>query len=893
MLASNLTDRFLRNHPVSFLTKPIRWLRTISKYRAQIAGAPNFAYSLCVEKIDLDDCAGIDLSNWKLAFNGAEPVRADVLRQFSDKFAPFGFDHRAHYPCFGMAESTLLITGGMRNEEPVIRSFDKNDLSQHRVTHVAADSEAGHPLVGCGRVLPDEHVVIVHPETHRQRTDDQIGEVWVNSPSLGQGYWNKPEETKNTFCAKLNDPDDDRHFLRTGDLGFMDQGELFITGRLKDMIIVRGVNRYPQDLEATVEQCDKRLRAGGAAAFSVEHWDREHLVIVCEVERKQNEALDGLMDKVRTEITAQHDLAPDALVLVRAGSVPKTSSGKVQRQACRQNYIDNKLLAVRRWSSGDLSGNGVAIDDLSQAETNGQFDQSLEPEIVKLVMDQVRLVAKERAKTLTLDSNIVVDLGLDSLERLEIARELESVFGGRFPDEVLQEIETIREVATAIQDHIGSKPVFQATTQAEPVPSRILEGQIPESYYVLTKTPEYIRLQRTKDQLQSTGLRNPYFSVHQGCIADTTHIDGRELISFSSYNYLGLSGHPEVSKLAKQAIDEFGTSVSASRLVSGEKIIHKQLELELSEFLGVQDVITFAGGHATNESVIGHIVGPGDLILHDSLAHNSIVQGAELSGARRRAFEHNDWRALDRTLQEIRHEYRRVLIAIEGLYSMDGDYPDLPRFVEIKKNHKAWLFLDEAHSIGTMGATGRGIGEMFAIDRDDVECWMGTLSKALGSTGGFIGGSHEMIEYLRYTTPGYVFAAGLPPANVGAALGALRQFCHDSTRVQQLQANSRLFLDLARKARLNTGMSSNSPIIPIITGSSVRALQLSQALFENGINAQPILYPAVADNEARVRIFMTASHTEEQIRHSVEVISQQWRAIAHAPADAHEMAENK
>ena len=239
--------------------------------------------------------------------------------------------------------------------------------------------------------------------------------------------------------------------------------------------------------------------------------------------------------------------------------------------------------------------------------------------------------------------------------------------------------------------------------------------------------------------------------------------------------------------------------------MSGEKTIHRQLERELADFLGVDDVITFPGGHATNESVIGHLVGPGDLIIHDSLAHNSIIQGAELSGARRRPFEHNNWQQLNQVLDEIRHEYRRVLIAIEGLYSMDGDFPDLPKFVEIKNRHKAWLFVDEAHSIGTMGATGRGIGELYQVDRDDVECWMGTLSKSFGSCGGFVGGKRSLIEYLRYTTPGYVFAAGVPPANVGAALGSLRMIKDNPERVRQLQANSQLFLAVSPTSRTQYG----------------------------------------------------------------------------------------
>ena len=250
--------------------------------------------------------------------------------------------------------------------------------------------------------------------------------------------------------------------------------------------------------------------------------------------------------------------------------------------------------------------------------------------------------------------------------------------------------------------------------------------------------------------------------MHEGITNDRTVIDGRELINFASYNYVGTSGDPLVSAAAKAAIDRYGTSVSASRLASGEKVIHGELESAIARFIGTEAAVTFVGGHATNESVIGHLVGPGDLVLQDALAHNSIVEGAILSGARRRPFTHNDWQAADRLLEQFRHEYRRVLLVIEGVYSMDGDFPDLPRFIEVKKRHKALLMIDEAHSIGVLGHHGRGIGEHFDVNRSDVDIWMGTMSKALGSCGGYIAGSRALVEFLKYTAPGFVFSVGLP-----------------------------------------------------------------------------------------------------------------------------------
>jgi 8-amino-7-oxononanoate synthase len=356
-------------------------------------------------------------------------------------------------------------------------------------------------------------------------------------------------------------------------------------------------------------------------------------------------------------------------------------------------------------------------------------------------------------------------------------------------------------------------------------------------------------------------------------------IGGREMVSWATYNYLGMSGEPEVAVAAKAAIDRFGTSVSASRLVSGEKTIHQELEREIARFVGTEDAVTFVGGHATNETVIGHVVGPGDLVLHDALAHNSLLQGAVLSGARRRPFPHNDFDAAEKLLAQMRGQYRRVLIVIEGIYSMDGDFSELPKFIALAKRHRALLMVDEAHSIGVMGPRGRGIGEHFGVNPADVDLWMGTLSKAFGSCGGYIAGSKTLVRWLKYTVPGFVYSVGLPPAAAGASLGALRLLQRQPERVAKLLANARLFLQLAREAGLDTGPSGGSAIVPIILGNSMNSLRLSRALFARGISVQPILYPAVEERAARLRFFITSSHTPDQIRRTVAAMQEELARI--------------
>jgi 8-amino-7-oxononanoate synthase len=374
---------------------------------------------------------------------------------------------------------------------------------------------------------------------------------------------------------------------------------------------------------------------------------------------------------------------------------------------------------------------------------------------------------------------------------------------------------------------------------------------------------------------EALGIENPYFNLHERVTRDTSVVGGREVLSFAAYNYLGLSGDPRVSAAAIAAIERYGTSVSASRIASGEKPLHRELEGAIARFLGAESALVFVSGHATNVTVLGHLLGPQDLVLHDALAHDSIVGGVRLSGARRRSFPHNDVAALDALLAELGPGARRVLIAVEGAYSMDGDIAPLREIVALKKKHGALLFVDEAHSIGVLGATGRGIGELAGVARDEVDLWMGTLSKSLASCGGYIASSRKTIEYLQYTTPGFVYSVGIPPASAASALEALRILEQEPWRVATLQRRAAYFLDRCRAAGIDTGLSAGTGVIPCIIGRSLDSLRLSDALMQRGINVQPILYPAVDENAARLRFFVTSLHTEEQLDRTVRALTEE------------------
>jgi len=396
--------------------------------------------------------------------------------------------------------------------------------------------------------------------------------------------------------------------------------------------------------------------------------------------------------------------------------------------------------------------------------------------------------------------------------------------------------------------------------------------EIPEAYTRFDRHPGYEKMLVPKAMADRLGVRNPFFRSHDGVAAARTRIGGRDYLNFSNYNYLGLSAHPQVNAAAKAAIDQYGTSASASRLVAGERPVQRELEESLAQVYDVDDCVVFVSGHATNVSTIGYLFGPKDLVIHDSLIHNSILQGIQLSGAARRSFPHNDSAALERILAEIRGQFERVLIVIEGLYSMDGDIPDLPAFIDIKRRYKAFLMVDEAHALGVLGQTGKGSHEHFGVAGRDVDIWMGTLSKTLASCGGYIAGDRALVEMLKYAASGFVYSVGISPVLAAASLEALRIMQREPERVERLRARGSQFLAAMRSIGADTGFAQGHAVVPAITGSSLKAAKLSSQLFDAGINVQPIIHPAVEEKAARLRFFLSASHTEDDIHTACEAV---------------------
>ncbi len=388
-----------------------------------------------------------------------------------------------------------------------------------------------------------------------------------------------------------------------------------------------------------------------------------------------------------------------------------------------------------------------------------------------------------------------------------------------------------------------------------------------------SKHPGYVKVKTQRELAETFGVQVPYFRLLEGIGRARSVIEGREYDNYASTNYLDLCGHPEVTAAGAAALEKYGTSVQSSRLAGGECPLHQELERGIADLVGAEDCIVYLSGYLANVATIGYLFGPKDLVVHDSLMHNSAIQGCVLSHAKRMTFPHNDWQALDRLLAEHRRNYERVLIITEGMFSMDGDFPDVPKFIEVKKKHKAYLLVDEAHSIGVVGKRGFGVKEHFGIESKDVDLWMGSLSNALASCGGYIAGSKELVENLKYSSPGFIYTVGLPPASTAASIVALRLMKEEPWRVETLHARATLFRTLAQERGLNTSLSAGLSVVPVITGSSLLALMIANKMVEEGINVQPAIAPAVEEQSARLRFFLSCGHTEEMVRRAVDSVA--------------------
>lgn len=448
--------------PVSFLQRPIRWLEAISRYKGTTSGAPNFAYDLCADKATPAQIDALDLSSWSLAFCGAEPIRPETLERFARTFERCGFRKSSFYPCFGMAESTLLVSGGIGPAEPRYLTVDRKSLERDHVTQTSSDDPNALTMVNCGKSIIDQRIVIANPITLERCAPDQVGEIWISGPSVAQGYWGLAEETESHFRAHLADTGEGP-FLRTGDLGFLHNDELFVTGRLKDLIIIHGSNHYPQDIELTVESSHVALQQSGGAAFSVTDEGGEKLVIVQEMTRQgRNADVNEVASAIRQAVSEKHDLQVFAIVLVKPMSIPKTSSGKIQRHACKSAFMNGELEVVGEWKSGRQVVS-ERVDEETSQRVNEEKISSMQ--IQAWLMNRIASMLEMDATTIDPRQPFTY-YGLGSVQAVSLAGDLEIFLDKKLSPTLAWDYPTIELLAKHLAN--GSMPTKQKAAKPKP-----------------------------------------------------------------------------------------------------------------------------------------------------------------------------------------------------------------------------------------------------------------------------------------------------------------------------------------------------------------------------------------------------------------------------------------
>ncbi len=772
-----------------------------------------------------------------------------------------------HERLFGPDLDLFIVGGGHSSKEnlKLINGLGIATLCGYGMTEVGiAMVESNTSLVsrtnggiGQGFNSTYEFKVIASEDNPEQ------GELWMRSGAMHSGRLIDGELRPRDVNAE--------GWYESGDVVYKDDNQSFhVSGRIKDVIIGEsGENIFPDEIENSF------VDLPGVKEYAVlgvkDHHGKEQVTLVMNIGERYGDP--GFMEDLYREIQARNSrlalLKQVRQVIVSSELLPMTSQKKVQRvklrgQLEKKNYPFIVLNARYR----DFEKQ-KRVSAVKQAEDEAE---KMRVPVKEIEFDQQELAnLRETVRTifanvLEMDprgigdtSHFIDELGGDSLQSIAISVALEDKFKIDVPPKAFASCLCVEDVARLIYE------------LQHDIHHQQRAGD--EEVQIITKfedTPEYQAFAERLEGLKQDG--NPYFVCHESPLLDVSLMDGQEVLNFGSYNYVGMSGRPEVQEAAIEAIRKYGTSASGSRLLAGEKKIHEELERAIAEWKHAEDAVVLVGGHSTNVTFVGNFCGEKDLILYDSLAHNSIAEGCRLSSAMAKAFPHSDVAALETMLEDSRDRFQKILIVVEGAYSMDGDIAPIPELVELKKRYGCFLMVDEAHSAGVLGETGAGVGEYFHLQPNDIDIKMGTLSKSLGTCGGYLAGKKSLIDYLRYQLPGFVFSVGMSPPLAAASLEAIRQLQTHPEIVQNLHRNIRAFVDEARKRNLDICLAGDTAILPVLVGGDYDSFKLSLEQSKHGVFVLPAVYPAVPHNKSRLRYCVTSEHKPEQIARALDIL---------------------
>ncbi|MGI6176511.1 MAG: aminotransferase class I/II-fold pyridoxal phosphate-dependent enzyme [Christensenellales bacterium] len=733
----------------------------------------------------------------------------------------------------------------------------------------------GYYLVNGYGMTENGIIAVVNTERIEKRLNGSVGKALVpqhvklgDAGSDGVGELLTRGRTMNIgqmIEGKLvpRDLNENKGWFKTGDVARCEKGNYYIEGRLKEVIINEsGENVYPDELEDSfMDLPDVKL----FTVMGIQNQLYEDITLVLEMEQgAKTDELTQLAQEIKLRNGALPLFKQVRSVLISLDPMPLANGIKVKRQAMK------KAIEEKTWNSAKLDLNtgktsGIQPEQKKQAVQENELTESVKKEI-RSMFAEVLFMKEEEIDD---DAHFIFDLGGDSLTSLSMFTRAEEQYGIMISDHEYYSCTNVNELAKLIVAKVtGGEVVLKQPEQTQKVRMARFED-----------TREYKEFKAREDSLMPmlTAYGNPYFEPHDSALRDVSTFRGKQVVNFASYNYLGFSGDPETNEAAIEAVKKYGCSASGSRLLAGEKPIHKELEAKLAEWKRTEDAIVMVGGHSTNVTVVGSFCNRNDLILYDALSHNSILQGCQLSLSESKAFPHNDYEALENTLKQVRDQYEKVLIIIEGVYSMDGDIAPVKEFVRIKKAYGCFLMVDEAHSSCVIGENGGGVNEYFDLEPDDIDIRMGTLSKGLGTCGGYIAGRAVMINHMRYNVPGFVFSVGMSPPLAAASIKAIEIMQRDNSRVKALHKNIAFFASEAKKRGLDICLAGESAIMPILIGADELAFKLSMVLQQEGVFVTPAVYPAVPRNKARLRFGLISEHKEEQITFALDSLEKHMR----------------
>ncbi len=725
-----------------------------------------------------------------------------------------------------------LVTGFGMTETGI----DSVELSSKIETKL--DASVGKPF------YPMEYRIV------KANENDKTGELQIRGDAIHSGRM-----VDGVYIAREDG------WFSSGDIAREVNGRYYIEGRLKDVIINEsGENVYPDELEDSFSDLPhvEHICVTGIAAKGV--YDDTSLIVYMGDNMNDTEKVNELI----SEISRINGLLPIYKKIKKAylslEALPLANGIKVRRQkvkeAIERGQASFEEIDIR---SGSLK-HTVKIEEAPVSVANYDNIELAD------IMDKVREIFAEvlglDPKTIKDTDHFVDDLGGDSLSSLGVFSKAEELYDVIIPDTDYFSCANVEDLARLLYrkvHHIEEK-------RAEIKPQDI------RKITRFDQSREFEEYAKRRLGMQDANIKDPYFVAHDSVLKDTSIVAGREIINLASYNYVGMSGHPRTSEAAKKAIDQYGTSASGSRLIAGEKTLFRDLERAIAKWKHTDDALVLVGGHSTNVTIVGNFCGERDLILYDALSHNSITQGCQLSKSDTKAFPHNDIDLLEHMLKAARDKYEKILVVVEGVYSMDGDIAPIPEFVALKKKYGAFLMVDEAHSSCVIGPSGGGVDDYFDLLPGDVDIKMGTLSKGLGTCGGYIAAEQSMIDYMRYSVPGFMFSVGISPPLAAASLEAVKIMMEGNPKVEDLQKNIAYFVEGAKRRGFNTCLAKETAIVPVLVGEDNDAYLLSTLMLERGVFVPPAVYPAVPKHQARLRFCLISEHKPEQLDYALDTL---------------------